>query len=100
VSLFQLVSVNWTHVRDRSFTEKDLKHVIQLLQPNSFKVSIQNEVYETLNKVQESLIDKLDKYDSFSNLACVELKRRVVLGLLLPYLPAVAKERLSQQVKT
>jgi hypothetical protein len=95
VSIFHLISVNWKHLNDQTFTEDDLDRVVQLLQPLSFKVSIEYEVRDTLSAMQELLVAEMEKYDTFSSLLSVQMKRKVVLYLLLLYLPKLVREKMN-----
>lgn len=91
-SLFHLISANWTDLSYPTFVEDDIERIVQQLQPHSFKLSVQNEVEKTLDRMEESLVTELEKFDVFSSLTSPDLKRKVVLYLLLLYLPKVVED--------
>lgn len=90
-SLFYLISSSLQHLREYSFIEEDMEDIINRLQPLSFKVSIWHEVYETLNRMQEIMLPKLERYEIFSSLRILE-KRRVVFYLLVWHIPRILEE--------
>ena len=92
ISLFYLISPSRRRLRDFSFVEEDLKDIIKKIQPLSFKISIQDEIEDTLNKLQEMLLPELERYSMFASLESMEQKRKVIFYLLLHYLPLVIEE--------
>jgi len=83
-------------LRDFSFIEEDLEDTIEKIQLSSFKGSLRNEVYQTLNMFQEILLLDLEKYEIFSSLKSVEEKKLVIFYLLLRCLPDIVNERLKK----
>jgi hypothetical protein len=90
-SLFHIISPNWTRLRDFSFVETDFERLVRQLQPYSFRISIQNEVRETMSKIQEALLADLGRYDFTLTLTSAQQKK-VAFYLLLLYLPDVVEE--------
>jgi len=96
ISIFYLLSPSASHRRDYSFVEEDLAEVIKRLDPLSFRIGLREEVKATLEKLAETIIPKLEKYEIFSSLKSEEEKKKVVFYLLLDYLPEIAKNRVSR----
>jgi hypothetical protein len=95
-SIFYILSPSFKHLRSLSFVEEDVEEIIKEIEPYSYKVSIQNETYETLNALQEVLLQDLEKYENFSSLESEKQKRKVIFYLLLHYLPEITKEALKR----
>jgi len=92
VAVFHLISASFTKLKEFSFTQEDLKDVIEKIQPISFRTGLSYEVYETLNAFQEIITPELKKYKTFSSLQSEEQKKTTVFYLLLLYLPNVVEE--------
>jgi len=98
-SIFHIISPSFSRLRDLSFIEEDMQDVIEKLQPLSFKVSLRDEVYETLSNLQETILPDLEKFKVFSSLASAERKRKVTFYLLIHYLPEIVEEMIKNQKK-
>ncbi len=72
-----------------------MEDVIEKLQPLTFKISIRNEVYKTPSMLKEMLLPELERYKAFSSLESMDQKRKVILYLLLYYIPEIVKEMLK-----
>lgn len=92
ISLFYLISPSARRLKNLSFVEEDIKDIIEKLQPLSFKISIQNEIDTSLNKLHETILPDLEKYSIFSSLKSKEQKRKVSFYLLLHFLPKIIEE--------
>jgi len=94
-SIFDILSPSFSRIRDLSFIKEDLEDFIEKLQPLSFKVSLRDEVYETLDRLQEILLPNLEKFEVFSSLESVEQKNKVIFYLLLLCLPEIVEEMIK-----
>jgi len=97
VSFFHIISPSFSHLRNLSFIEEDMRDVIEKLQPLSFKISIRDEVYGTLSNLQETILPDLEKFKAFSSLTPAEQKRKVMFYLLLRFLPEIVEEMIKNQ---
>ena len=96
-AVFRLISPSFTRLRKLFFTQEDLKDAIERLQPVSFRIGLRQEVYETLNALQEILTPELEKYKTFSSLQSEEQKKTTVFYLLLLYIPEVVEEIVKEK---
>jgi hypothetical protein len=95
ISVFNIISPSFSRLRDFSLIEEDVEDVVKKLEPLTFKVSIRDELSETLNTLQEILLPDLEKYEVFSSLESMEQKRKVLFYLLLHYLPEIVEDLLK-----
>ena len=96
--VFHLISPSFTSLRELSFTQEDLKDVIEKLQLISFRIGLSYETYEALNRFQEILTPELEKYKAFSSLQSEEQKRVTIFYLLLLYLPKIVEEIVNDAI--